>query len=100
MSPLCVMYRTHGSEGYWSWCCFSQQWSMCDSLSARKQTYLGLDDLEVPHLNTTGREIWNFKFDPDWSFCLTSPSDATHAASKASHHATSTLLIAFDAGQA
>lgn len=56
------------------------------------QTYLRLYDLQIPHLDPTGREIWNFKLDAYRS--LRFAGHSTHAAAKASHHTTAFLVVA------
>ena len=66
----------------------------------RGKTRLRLNNLEVPNLNTRRREIRNLELDADGSLGLSATSDATHAATEASHHSTTLLIVASHAGQA
>ena len=61
-------------------------------------TYLGLDDLKIAHLNARSREIRDFEFHADRALAFPSLADSAHAAPKAAHHTTTTLVIAANRG--
>ena len=65
-------------------------------MEPRREKYLGFSDLQVPHLDTTGREIGNFELDVDGPLRFSNASSTTHATSESTRHTTATLVIALD----
>lgn len=61
-------------------------------------SYLGLCNLEVSHLDTTCRKVWNLKLDLNRSL-RTLAANTAHATTKTTSHATADLVIAAHAGQ-
>jgi hypothetical protein len=55
-------------------------------------TYLGLNDLQIPHLNTGCCKIRNLKLDVDGPLALAS-ANATHTSTETSHHAATLLVV-------
>lgn len=64
------------------------------------RTHLRLNDLQVPDLDATRREIRDFELDIDGSLALGCLARTTHAAPKPSCHAAAMLVVAFDRWQA
>lgn len=62
-------------------------------------THLWLNDLQVPHLDPTRREIWDLELDVDGTLALANLRCAAHAASKSTCHAPTVLVVALDGGQ-
>ena len=67
-----------------------------------RTTHLGLDDLEVAHLDAAGGEVGDLELDLDGPARLggRAAADAAHAAAEAPRHAAAELVVALDAGQA
>lgn len=64
-------------------------------------TYLGFRDLEVAHLDTTGREIGDLKLDLDRPLgTLSNSTHTAHAATETTSHATTVLVVAPHAREA
>lgn len=61
-----------------------------------RQTYLGLNNLQIPHLNPRSGKVGNFEFDSNRSFAFATSPDSSHASSKPTHHASTTLFVALD----
>ena len=97
MSPDCVIYRTHGSDGYCNWMKVRPQ--LAEEIEA-SNAYLWLDNLQIPDLNTARGEIGNFELDANWSLCLAFAPYSAHASTKSTSHTSTMLVVAFDAGQA
>jgi len=60
----------------------------------RVRTYLGLDDLQVAHLDATGGEVGDLELDLDRPLALGRGRDAAHAAAEAAHHAAALVVVA------
>lgn len=56
--------------------------------------YLWLDDLEISHLNARGREVRNLELDADGTLRFAASADTAHAATKATHHSATLLIVA------
>jgi hypothetical protein len=63
------------------------------------ETYLGLNDLQISHLDSTGCEIRNLELDVDRTLSLASLG-TSHAPSKPTSHTSSAFVIALDRWQA
>lgn len=61
--------------------------------------YLGLNNLEISHLNARGREVRNLELDADGTLRLAASTDTAHAATKATHHSTALLIVAANTGK-
>ena len=57
-------------------------------------TYLWLNDLEIPYLNATGRKVGDLKLDLNRSLAFATTRDASHASAKTTHHATTLVVVA------
>ena len=61
--------------------------------------YLRFNYLQVSHLYSTCREVWNFEFDTDRSLALPSLCPS-HASAEPSGHATTMFVVALDTREA
>ena len=61
--------------------------------------YLWLDDLEISHLNARGREVRNLELDADGTLRFSASADTAHAATKATHHSATLLIVAANTGK-
>lgn len=62
------------------------------------KTYLRFGDLQISHLDTTGREIGDLELDVDGPFRFAYASGSAHATSKSTGHTTAALVVALDGG--
>lgn len=62
--------------------------------------YLGLCNLEISNLDTTGCEIWDLEFDLDRPLTGLATANTTHATTKTTGHTTTSLVIASNTGEA
>lgn len=75
----------------------SEYW--VDEWKGRIWTYLGLYDLEVPHLDTACGKVRNFEFDADGSLAFSSTLCPTHTSPKTPGHTPSVFIVSFDGRQ-
>jgi len=66
----------------------------------RINTYLWLNDLEIAYLNTTSRKVGDLKLDLNGSLALAAACDTAHTSAKASHHATTFIIVPANRWQA
>lgn len=72
-----------------------------EGLIRRPGAYLGLGNLQVPHLNAAGGEIRNLKLDLDRALgTLAGTADASHAAAETTRHTAAMLVVSPHARQA
>lgn len=62
-------------------------------------TYLRLGNLQVPHLDATGREVGDLELDVDGSLGLAHRASAAHAAAEPTSHTTAVLVVALHGRQ-
>jgi hypothetical protein len=62
--------------------------------------YLWLNNLEIPDLNAGSREVRDLELHTDGALCFAASADAAHAATKATHHSASLLVVTTHTGQA
>lgn len=61
-------------------------------------TYLRFGDLQISHLDATGREIGDLELDVDGPFRFAYASGSAHAASEPTGHTAAALVVALDGG--
>jgi len=61
--------------------------------------HLGLNNLEIPHLDAGGREVRNLELDADGTLGLAASANTAHAATEATHHSAALLIVTAHTGQ-